>query len=59
MFHIFGEQVNARYMQLAKGELFTVDIDLQPIYLAAFPEGTNPSTRPTPNTTARAARTSC
>ena len=42
MFHVFGKAVNARYSQLAKGELFSVDLDLQPIYLAAFPEGSNP-----------------
>ncbi len=42
MFHTFGQAVNAQYGQLAKGELYVVDVDLKPIYLSAFPDGTNP-----------------
>lgn len=42
-FHIFARAVNARFDQMSKGELFTVEHgDLFETYLAAFPAGTNP-----------------
>lgn len=42
-FKKFNEAVKARYNEMAKGELFIVDIeDIFASYLAAFPEGTNP-----------------
>lgn len=42
MFEKFAKAVNNQYNHLAKQELYKVDVDLAPIYLAAFPEGTNP-----------------
>ncbi|MET0375921.1 MAG: hypothetical protein ABW128_16905 [Rhizorhabdus sp.] len=42
-FKIFAEAVQAKYNNLAKRELFTVDTeDLFTTYLLAFPEGTDP-----------------
>jgi len=46
MFKTFATKVARRYTELAKGELYTVDVvDLFASYLAAFPEGTNPMFR--------------
>lgn len=46
MFTKFSHAVHARYNEMAKGELFTVDTeDLFTTYLLAFPEGTNPILR--------------
>lgn len=42
MFEKFAKAVNTKYNTLAKGELYKVSVDLAPIYLAAFPEGTDP-----------------
>jgi len=44
-FHPFGTAVHKRFVQMAKGDLFTVgapDDDVFAAYLAAFPPGTNP-----------------
>ena len=39
----FADMVHARYLEMAKNELYVVDIeDIFSTYLAAFPEGTNP-----------------
>lgn len=42
MFEKFAKAVNVQYNAIAAQELYKVDVDLAPIYLAAFPEGTNP-----------------
>lgn len=43
MFSDFSKVVHARYNEMAKGELFIVDVlDIFDSYLAAFPTGTNP-----------------
>lgn len=42
MFEKFARAINTKYNTLAKQELYKVDVDLAPVYLAAFPEGTNP-----------------
>lgn len=42
MFEKFAKAVNTQYNNLAKQELYKVDVDLAPVYLAAFPEGTDP-----------------
>lgn len=42
LFKAFSEAVHARYTDLAKGELFVVDVEnIFDTYLAAFPPGTN------------------
>jgi hypothetical protein len=44
-FHTFATAVHTRYNEMAKNELFEVDItpdEIWAAYLAAFPEGTNP-----------------
>lgn len=44
-FHEFALAVNARYNELAKGELYVTgdnNREIYTVYLAAFPEGTNP-----------------
>jgi len=44
-FHSFALAVNARYNELARGELYVTGNntrDIYTVYLAAFPEGTNP-----------------
>lgn len=42
MFEKFAKAVNVQYNAIAKQELYKVDVDLAPVYLAAFPEGTDP-----------------
>lgn len=42
MFEKFARVVNAKYNTLAQQELYEVDVDLAPVYLAAFPAGTDP-----------------
>lgn len=43
MFQNFSKAVKARYDEMAKRELFVVDVeDIYTSYLAAFPDGTNP-----------------
>lgn len=45
-FKIFAAAVHKRYADIARDELFVVDVsDLFETYLAAFPEGTNPMFR--------------
>lgn len=44
-FHKFAKAVHDRYMELAKNELYLTDTssdEIVQVYLAAFPEGTNP-----------------
>lgn len=44
-FHPFGKTINDRLNEMAKHELFKVDlgeVDIKDVYLNAFPEGTNP-----------------
>lgn len=42
-FHVFARKVNERLNALAKGELFTVQLDaIYEHYIFAFPDGTNP-----------------
>lgn len=44
-FHTFATAVHTRYNEMAKNELFEVDLtpdEIWAAYLAAFPEGTNP-----------------
>ena len=41
-FQIFSKLVHDRYNAIKAHELFKVDTDLFPVYLDAFPEGTNP-----------------
>lgn len=44
-FHTFAAAVHSRYNELAKGELYVVDVnpdDLWAHYLKSFPEGSNP-----------------
>lgn len=44
-FHTFASMIHGRYNELAKGELYVVDVnpdDLWAHYLQSFPEGSNP-----------------
>ena len=44
-FHPFGKTINDRVNEMAKHELFKVDlgeVDIKDVYLNAFPDGTNP-----------------
>lgn len=43
-FSVFGRAVNARFREMGKHELYTTELagDLFDVYLAAYPEGTNP-----------------
>lgn len=61
-FHPFGKTINDRVNEMAKHELFKVDlgeVDIKSVYLNAFPDGTNPIYRTNTEHDCTCCRTSC